>query len=107
MVTFLIIDLWLVAGSGAGDVNLNWDEIKQEEKRVPDHLARLDGGAQGSADDAADREDIGAELSGWSRSLASWVLTRRWSYARPRAATAIWCPPGNVRNFSSELRPPP
>ena len=36
------------------------------KKRVPDHLARLDGGAQGSADDAADGEDIGAELSGWT-----------------------------------------
>ena len=29
---------------------------------VPDHLARLDGGASGSADDAADGEDIGGEL---------------------------------------------
>jgi MazG family protein len=29
---------------------------------VPDHLARLDGDAGGSADDAADREDIGGEL---------------------------------------------
>jgi XTP/dITP diphosphohydrolase len=29
---------------------------------APDHLARLDGGAPGSADDAADGEDIGGEL---------------------------------------------
>ena len=29
---------------------------------VPDHLARLDGGAHGSADDAADGEDIGGQL---------------------------------------------
>ena len=29
---------------------------------VPDHLARLDGGAYGSPDDAADGEDIGGEL---------------------------------------------
>ena len=107
MVTFLIIDLWLVAGSGAGDVNLNWDEIKQEEKRVPDHLARLDGGAQGSADDAADRR-------GYRRRAIRLVAKPRELGTDPevelRAAARRYrdrCPPGNVRNFSSELRPPP
>ena len=46
-----------------------------------------------------------ARCSSWSHKPARRAATPSWSYARPRAATAIACEPGSVRSIRYERSP--